>query len=162
MPKRPLTFLEQVLADMTPEERAEHAAAVAEGLWFKNDLKVVESALRRAKENKDAWRRLRTLLVQWAKKDEEMRRELLAELQALGKRGAAPKPWWRALLLAEAVDVWRTAGTVKTVDEGLHKAAALHHDLLPRDLRELRRLRKEGQKLAAEISARDGAGDKAD
>jgi len=77
--------------------------------WWRNDLKVVESAIRRARSNAAARRRLRSLLKTWAAEDEAFRRELDAELDALGKgkKGALPTPLWQDEMLVATVAVWK-------------------------------------------------------
>lgn len=77
--------------------------------WWRDDLKVVESAIRRARSNAAARRRLRSLLKTWAEEDEAFRREFGAELEALrkGKKGALPNPLWEDELLVATVAVWK-------------------------------------------------------
>lgn len=91
--------------------------------WWRDDLKVVESAIRRARSNAAVRRRLRSLLKTWAQDDEAFRRELQAELVALGagRRGNDGNPLWQDMMLVKTIEVWRSPEMYGTI-----KAACAH------------------------------------
>lgn len=101
------------------------------------ERELIDSAIELARTDDAAWRHLRTLLVKWALEDEDMRRELLGELKALGEAcpGNAKAPKWTNGMLVGLVKIWTAKGPESmTVRAALSRVAREFPHLYPDDL----------------------------
>ena len=124
---------------------------VGKPFWWQDDMKVVERALHLAKFSPAAWRRLRTLLVGFASEDDGKRRELLAELQAIGKgKQGRSVPFWTQVMLVCFVEARPTGMTLEAALERIQKVNA---EIYPADLGSLKNRYYRAKKDAAVMAA---------
>jgi hypothetical protein len=149
--KKPTSVLESGAPVIVEGMPPDGYVTTGKPFWWQDDMKIVERALHLAKFSPLVWRRLRTLLVKFASADDDKRRELLADLQEIGKgKQGRSAPFWTDVTLVVFVN-GRPEGT--TIDAALERIQQVNPEIYPADLGSLRNRYYRVKKNAAVMAA---------